>query len=405
MTSAKELRDNLVEPTIEEEEAVLHFLEKRYHPAMVKYPVPADWACRSRFEKLLLYLDNSSSPGYPYLREKPTIGDWLGADGIGGFNPMQVERLWYDVQLVLAGGYEHLFRVFVKDEAHKKAKADTKRWRLIVASSLPVQMVWRMLFHEQNLALNDCAAEIPSKHGFVHCYGGWRQFLAIAKTQGMKFSRDISGWDVGAPGYIFRIVGKLRQRWSGVTASWIAVQEMMYRDAYEESKLIFSNGLVVRQQFSGFMKSGLFNTISDNSISMVGIHALACLRAPIPIGHISATGDDVIQSTISDTYLDELGKLGCRVKEVLNHIEFMGVNYSTGKPEPMYLQKHLYNVCLKTDVLEELLDAYCRMYAESKYFPFWAKLAKDLGISVKSQRYYQFWYSSPMAKVLQSWLT
>nr|UYL94362.1 MAG: putative RNA-dependent RNA polymerase [Joensuu sobemovirus] len=405
MTTAKELRDCLVEPSLDEEESVLYYLERVYHPAMAKHPVPADWACRSRFERLLLYLDNSSSPGYPYMREKPTIGDWLGADGFGSFDPVQVERLWYDVQLVLAGGYEHLFRVFVKDEAHKKAKADTKRWRLIVASSLPVQMVWRMLFHEQNQGLNACSAEIPSKHGFIHCYGGWRQFLADAKTQGMKYSRDISGWDVGAPGYIFRIVGKLRQRWSGVTASWIAVQEMMYRDAYEESNLIFSNGLVVKQQFSGFMKSGLFNTIADNSISMVGIHALACFRASIPVGSISATGDDVIQSTISDNYLDELGRLGCRVKEVLNHIEFMGINYSTGKPEPMYIQKHLFNVCVKSDVVEELLDSYCRLYAESKYYPFWARLAKDLGVSVKSQRYYQFWYSSPMAELVSNWLT
>lgn len=372
---------------------------------MDKYPVPSTWACRSRFEKLLLYLDNSSSPGYPYLREKPTIGEWLGADGIGGFNPIQVERLWYDVQQVLSGGYEHLFRVFVKDEAHKTAKAEANRWRLIVASSLPVQMVWRMLFHEQNQALNECASEIPSKHGFVHCYGGWRQFLAEAKSQGMKYSRDISGWDVGAPGYIFRIVGKLRQRWKGVTASWITVQELMYHDAYENSKLIFSNGIVVQQQFPGFMKSGLFNTITDNSISMVGIHALACIRASIPIGNISATGDDVIQSTLSESYLDELGKLGCRVKEVLYHIEFMGVNYSTGKPEPMYMQKHLYNVCVKMSVIEELLDSYCRLYAESEHFPFWAQLAEDLGVSVRSQRYYQFWYSSPMAKVMSYWLS
>nr|QHA33876.1 RdRp [Atrato Sobemo-like virus 4] len=405
MTNAAALRAALVEPSEMEEEAVLYYLERKYKTAMDKRPVPKDWACRSRFEILLLYLDNASSPGYPYMREKPTIGEWLGADGFGGFNTVQVERLWYDVQQVLSGNYEHLFRVFVKDEAHKKAKADTNRWRLIVASSLPVQMVWRMLFHEQNLALNECSSEIPSKHGYVHCYGGWRQFLAEAKTAGMKYSRDISGWDVGAPGYIFRIVGKMRQRWKGVTASWITVQERMYRDAYEESNLIFSNGIVVKQEFSGFMKSGLFNTISDNSISMVGIHALACLRASIPIGSIFATGDDVLQSTISDNYLDELGKLGCRVKEVLYHIEFMGVNYSSGKPEPMYIQKHLFNVALKTDVLEELLDSYCRLYSESKNFPFWAKLAEDLGINVRSQRYYQFWYSSPMGAMVAKWLS
>lgn len=382
-------------------EIVLHVLERMYRPAMNEHAVPEEWASRSRFETMLMDLDTSSSPGYPYCREKPTIGDWLGHDGLMGFEPRQVERLWFDVLKVINGDYDHIYRVFIKDEPHKKAKAETNRWRLIAMSSLPVQMVWRMLFYEQNKALNEMWTRIPSKHGMSFCYGTWRQFLAMCNSQGMKYSRDISGWDVGAPGFIFDIVGGLRQRWPGVTLSWSACQELAYRDAYKESSLIFSNGIVVKQQFPGFMKSGLFNTISDNSIAMVGIHILACVRAKLPIGHISATGDDVVQSTISDSYLDELTKLGCRVKEVHNHVEFMGINFSTGVPEPMYFQKHLYTVGFKTHVLEELMNAYAGHYAESKRFPFWAKLAVELGVSVKSQRYYQFWYSSPLARDIQ----
>nr|UOO01011.1 RNA-dependent RNA polymerase [Pine Lake virus] len=370
---------------------------------MASVSVPSDWDSRERFEALLFHLDYSSSPGYPYLKEAPTIGQWLGADGVGNFNAQRVEKLWFDVQRVLAGDYTHLFRVFIKDEPHKIAKAQTNRWRMIVASSLPVQMVWRMLFHEQNAALNEQSSRIPSKHGFVQCYGGWMSFLSDLKSKGIKYSRDISGWDVGAPGYIFKIIGKFRQRWPGVTESWIRVQEMMYKDAYENSYLIFSNGVVVRQTFAGFMKSGLFNTISDNSLSMVGIHVLACLRSGMAFGYIVATGDDVAQSDITEAYLSELTKLGCRVKEVLPRIEFMGNCYSTGKPEPIYTAKHLANLLMKTCDLDQLFDAYCRLYGESELFPAWAQLASGMGVQIRSRAYYQFWYSNPWAAVVSDW--
>lgn len=377
------------------------FLEEKYQYVLTRrdVSVPAEWFTYERFEQMLLYLDNSSSPGYPYLREAPTIGKWLKSNEHGSFDPMQKARLWHDVQKVASGEYEHIFRAFVKDEPHKLAKAQQKRWRLIIASSLPVQMVWRMLYHEQNDALNKYHRDIPSKHGSTFCYGGWLEFLANARTNGLKISRDISGWDVGSPGWVFRVVGMFRERWPGVTDSWIRVHRMMYRDSYEKSKIIFSNGVVVQQQFAGFMKSGLFNTITDNSLAMVAMHALACIRSNTRYGNFIATGDDVVQSVISDAYLDELHLLGCRVKEVLFHLEFMGLNFSGGKPEPMYVSKHLVGICMDTEFLEDKLDAYCRLYAESEHFEFWSQLAKDLRIPVKSHWFYKFWLSSPLARI------
>lgn len=348
---------------------------------------------------LLLTLDYSSSPGYPYLREAPTIGKWLRTDECGSFDPVQVERLWYDVNMVMAGSYEHLFRAFVKDEPHKIAKAKENRWRLIIASSLPVQMVWRMLYTGQNEALNKYHDWCPSKHGFVFCYGGWMKFIAQAKTKGLNVSRDISGWDVGAPGWVFEVVGAWRESWPGATDSWIRVHRMMYDDAYKNSRIIFSNGVVVRQLFGGFMKSGLFNTISDNSLAMGAIHSLACVRSGLPFGHYIVTGDDIAQSTVSVGYLDALYKLGCRVKEVLYHLEFMGVNFSSGKPEPMYTQKHLFNLLTKEQFIAETMDSYCRYYAESSKYHWFTEIAKELAVPVKSRWFYQFWYSSPLAEI------
>nr|UGO57095.1 MAG: RNA-dependent RNA polymerase [Pyongtaek Culex luteo-like virus] len=364
------------------------------HP---KGRVPTNWNSRERFMDILKDLDFSSSPGYPYMREAPTIGQWLKTDEVSKFDPVQVERLWYDTQKVMAGTYDHYFRAFVKDEPHKKAKAEQNRWRLIIATSLPVQMVWRMLYTEQNDAMNKLHKYLPSKHGFVFCYGGWMDFVAEAKTKGLNVSRDISGWDVGAPGWVFKVVGALRENWGGVTPSWIRVHRLMYKDAYSESKILFSNGIVVQQEYDGFMKSGLFNTITDNSLSMGGIHGLACKRSGLPFGRYVVTGDDIVQSHVNEAYLEELYTLGCRVKEVLHHLEFMGINFSSGKPEPMYTQKHLYNMTVKGEYIAEVLDAYCRYYAESRKYGLFEEVARQLGVPIRSRWYYKFWYSSPLA--------
>lgn len=377
---------------------VLSALEELYKPAVVE--IPKDWDSKQRFEALLQDLDNTSSPGFPYMREAPTIGQWLKADGLGGYDKVQVERLWYDVQSVLAGTYEHKFRVFVKDEMHKRSKAELKRWRLIIAASLPVQMVYRMAFTEQNRRLNEIPYEIPSKHGIVFCYGGWRRFLAHVKTKSCTISRDISAWDVNAPGWALDLVKQWRQSHIGATTQWLKVTDWLYQDAFERARLVFSNGYVLQQTFHGFMKSGIYNTISDNSIAMVVMHILATFRSGGIIGEIAATGDDVLQSVVSDSYLDELERSGCRVKEVIHDLEFMGTSYAKFYPEPLYYDKHLASLATKKDVMEEVLDSYCRLYAYSERRSVWRKIAAHFGIGLRTAQYYVFWYSSPMARAL-----
>ena len=180
------------------------------------------------------------------------------------------------------------------------------------------------------------------------------------------------------------------------------MQESLYNDAFTHSRILFSNGWVVKQCFDGFMKSCIYNTISDNSVAMVAMHILACLRSGQKLGKFAAIGDDVMQSIISDQYLDEIQRAGCRVKEVINHIEFMGADYQQGYPEHMYFQKHLINICCKPGIEEEVLDSYLRLYAYSGKFDFWKRLADNLGVKTRTPAYYKFWYSSPLAKVMNS---
>lgn len=334
------------------------------------------------------------------MRENPTIGKWLRVTPDGVPDPIQVERLWYDVQQVLAGNYEHIWRAFVKDEPHKVAKAEEGRWRLIIAASLPVQMVWKMCLEEQNELLNRPYVT-PSSHGLAFCYGGWRRFLATCRTRAIKYARDISAWDINAPGWVFDVAKDLRKRLYGMPDSfWCLTMDRLYEDAYADSKIMFSRGVVVRQEFGGFMKSGVFVTISDNSLAMVAMHVLACLRSGQCLGAIMATGDDVIQSHVSDSYIAALESSGCRVKEVLTRLEFMGTDFSTGEPEPMYFRKHIAALPTKGSVLEETLDAYARLYCHSDRYRFWTAVANRLGVSTRSRSYYRFWYDSPMARAL-----
>lgn len=313
---------------------------------------------------------------------------------------MRVSRLWYDVQQVLAGNYEHLFRVFVKDEPHKISKVKLRKWRLIIASSLPVQMVWRMCFDHQNRWLNENPYKVPSAHGLVFCYGGWRRFKAHCKTKGLRYSRDISAWDVNAPGWVFKVI--LAFRTSKGPDNWRRVCAMLYSDAYKNAKLLFSNGVVLQQQYSGFMKSGLFSTIADNSLAMVSMHVLASYRAGCYVGSVWATGDDVLQQHISDTYIDALERLGCKVKEYEDQLVFMGTSFEK-EPIPMYVEKHIVNYWSQELYREQTLDSYARLYSYSHWFDFWSRVADEAGVTLRSRSYYQFWYSSPLARWMSSW--
>lgn len=334
------------------------------------------------------------------MREAPTIGKWLKVTPDGTPDLVQVERLWYDVQLVMAGEYEHRWRVFVKDEPHKKTKIEKDRWRLIIAASLPYQMVWKMCLEEQNDKLNEPYLT-PSAHGLFFCYGGWRRFLAFCRSKGIKYSRDISAWDINAPGWVFRVIKELRKRMAvNPDPFWLRTLDMLYDDAFVNAKLMFSKGFVLKQIFEGFMKSGIFTTISDNSLAMLGLHALACLRSGQKLGALKATGDDVVQSLVSDSYIDALETCGCRVKEVLSRLEFMGTDFSQGHPEPLYFGKHIAALPTKREVLEETLDAYARLYVHSARYPFWQAVAKRQGITLRSRLYYKFWYDSPLASAM-----
>lgn len=390
-------RESYEEPSDHEKEMCLVWMERLYHGIP---RAPDDWFSKERFLASLPDLDLTSTPGIPYQREAGTIGSWLKADGLGGFDPVQVERLWYDVRTLYEGNFVHTFRAFVKDEPHKIKKRAEGTWRLIMCASLSVQILWRMALKHQNDWLNSHAIDTPSAHGFRFCYGGWRQFKSVVESKSLRYTRDLTSWDLSSPGWIWRFVRELRERFEGPD-DWHRTLRVLYKDAFCDAVIQFSNGIIVKQTVEGLMKSGLYVTISDNTLGMVAYHFLASLKSGLPLAPCIATGDDVLQASISESYLEELERLGCRVKEFEEKQHFMGTDF-TSAPVPLYLEKHIVGLWTKDEsVRAEVLDAYGRLWCHSEtWFRFWVAVSEQLGIQLHSRQYYMFWYDSPWAEKL-----
>nr|UGO57195.1 MAG: hypothetical protein 1 [Riboviria sp.] len=356
----------------------------------------------ANFDKCLRSLDFRASPGYPFMCEKPTIGEWLGFDGLK-FNETQVARLYLMVcDLMIGDNIDCLWKVFIKQEPHKQHKMLQERYRLIMCPPLHVQVLWQMVFSKQNSAEIDQAYQIPSQQGMMLPFGNWQVFYSQWKSQGTLCGTDATAWDWNLPGWLLRLDLKFRERQvRGLrTDLWAEQADKLYRNAFRDCKLLFSDGTVYEQQHWGIMKSGCVNTISTNSHGGVIYHILYCLDTgasfyPFP----KCLGDDKLVAPEHTLHLDVYEKYGNLIKSVSDTCEFGGHEFTDSGPRPMYIAKHIYNfLYVSPDTLEETLDAYLRMNALcDDGWEFWSFIVSGLGLSSKvlSRRYYQAWYNNP----------
>lgn len=370
-------------------------MEKCYKGTV--WTLPDDYLSYETFVVALMNLEFQSSPGWPYLFQKPTIGEWLGYDGFV-FDEYQVNSLWCDVQAVIRGEYEPEFRVFIKREPHSLRKAMEGRWRLIIASPLCVQVVWQMLFKYQNDLEINMAYDIPSQQGMILCGGGWEMYLSSWKARGYNTGLDKSAWDWTAPYWAISLDLEFRRRMARgrKVVEWYGLAKKMYDDMFVSPVLRLSNGKRFRQLYPGVMKSGCVNTISTNSHMQVMIHFLACWDqnvSPFPV--CVACGDDTLQMLEQAGDVDSYRKYGALVKSASDGIEFVGHDFCKGKPEPIYLGKHFEKFKHVSDeIMPQYLDSMCRLYAHSDNFIIWEELARRMGVldQCLSREAYQFWY-------------
>lgn len=388
-----------MEPDEKTQETILYIMEQEYRGCAVSID---DFDSRENFDKCLRALDFRSSPGYPFMGEKPTIGDWLGFDGIE-FDVAQVERLWLMVrELLLEEDIDCLWRVFIKQEPHKEHKIQQERYRLIMCPPLHVQVLWQMVFSAQNTKEIDMAYHIPSQQGMMLPFGNWQRFYSQWKSQGTLCGTDATAWDWTMPGWLLRLDLKFRERQvrGFRTKQWMEQAAKLYRNAFWKCKLLFSNGRVFQQQHWGVMKSGSVVTISTNSHGGVMYHIIYCLETGISLKPMpKCIGDDKLVAKEHTLELGVYEKYGNLIKSVSDTCEFAGHEFTDNGPKPMYIGKHVYNfLYVSPEILEETLDAYLRMNALcDEGWDFWWYITTQLGLADKvlSRSYYQAWYNNP----------
>lgn len=381
-------------PSFEVQERILYECEKELSSCIVT--LKDDFDTRSSFDRAVLRLDMTSSPGYPYSYEATTNGQWLKWNGVF-CDPIQLERLWYDVKLVLSDQWQHVLKTFIKQEPHKKSKVDEKRWRLIMASSLCVQLAWHMLFDDLNDKEIEKSYIIPPQQGIVLPSGGWRLYYDSWKQRGLSHGVDKSAWDWTAPFWAIMLDLDLRFRLlrGSRKKEWLLVAKILYRHMFEDPCILTSNGCLYRQIVPGIMKSGCVSTISINGHCQLFLHIASCLEAGISIFPFPrCCGDDTINHQKHCHLSPYYARFGVIVKSVSNDIEFVGHRFDIDGPKPLYVDKHIKRLLyVPDDILPGFLDSMSRMYVKSSLFGFWESLANDLvGGLPLSHKAINYWY-------------
>lgn len=388
-------------PTDEEMERMLFNMELEY--GSIRTDI-SDCFSRSNFEKVIRRLNFQGTPGYPYCMEATTIGGWLVFDGLT-FNETRKEQLWLDVQKIINGDFtESYWRIFIKREPHKKSKAQQKRWRLIAACNLAIQVVWQMCFAQMNDKEIQNAINLPSQQGIILCGGSWKYFYRQWIENNMVYGTDASAWDWTVPGWMCRADLEFRTRLSYGTdfEQWKHVAASLYEDAFHHPRFYLTDGRVFRQRHWGIQKSGCVNTISTNSHGGAMLHCLYSQHYGIPLQPFAKTvGDDKLQTYAYVEHPEFYEKYGFVIKEVTSNCEFVGHRFTPDGPIPMYSGKHVTNLLYADDAyIPEILNSFLGLYANDKPMSkFWRELASELGIAhlMRSECYYQYWYHNPLA--------
>lgn len=373
-------RDGLSDgPDVKTKTHVMEVMKQMYP---MKWRIPDDFMERTHFERAVNRLHWQSSPGYPYLLNGTTNGDFFGY-GTDRFETMK-DYVWDLVSMRIRGGEPDHIRLFIKPEPLKLKKIEEERYRLISSVSVVDQILDHMLFDECNDAFLENHQNIPNKAGWSPYVGGWRMMPRPRKT-----AVDKKTWDWSVRVWLLEMDLQFRMEMcENMNERWKQLASMRYQQLFLNPTFITSGGLVLRQLQAGVMKSGCVNTISSNSSMQVMLHILVCLVLKIPIDWIMSLGDDTLQENVERMreYVDELEKY-CHVKHYVNANEFAGFRF--GKTiEPLYNGKHAFQLShLDEKYLNEVSRSYVLMYHRSVDAEFIRKLFTDLGAEVPSREF------------------
>lgn len=379
-----------------EKNYILQVSEEAYSAA--RYDLPSDWMSRAHFDRVCLNLDRTSTPGFPYCQERPTIGEWLGWNDFE-YDPVQLDRLWFDLQAFLSGELQSLYRVFVKQEPHKLSKKQQNRWRLIICPPLFEQVAWTMVFGVGNDKEITTVGLTPSMQGMKLSSGHWKQHLALFAQNGLFVGLDKCAWDWTAHKEWIDLDLLLRYRLitspSDIKDKWRRLASMLYDRAFTNPKLVLSDGRIFQQVEPGIMKSGCVNTISSNSHMQIFLHIFVAMLCCLPILPLPvAVGDDTLSNKRNTAAVEDYKPTGAIIKPLEEGLQFVGHDWGHCGPVPAYKAKHMYRFLEVSERdLPSFFESMVRIYAcDSTFQDFWRRLSRHYDVWLPSEEYIKFWY-------------
>lgn len=350
------------EPNLRKQTMILDHTAELFKKAA--WAIPEDFMTYEHFKRVVMEIDWTSSPGYPYCLNHPTNAAFFQVKE-GQPSQQAVDYLWSLVQRRLEDRDCDPIRLFIKPEAHKKKKLDEGRYRLISSVSVVDQVLDQMIFGPCNDAFIDSYPDIPNKAGWTQLKGGWKWVA----NEGMVCA-DKTAWDWTVPIWLIELELKLRSNLcttkGALFEKWLELATWRYYCLFMYPLFVTSGGLLLRQIDPGVLKSGCVNTIHTNSNMQSLLHVAVCLELGIPITWLWAMGDDTMQEDPeNEQYFVELSKY-CLLKQVEYKSEFAGHEFKDGKVEPSYFGKHSFSLLYADDKFApDIARSYALLYHRS----------------------------------------
>lgn len=311
--------------------------------------------CRGIVRLLLSHVKSDSTPGIPYASCFATNKQLLQmcADEIVDITVNRISKLvglpsppssaWFDPVDSITLGYVDPVRTFIKKEPHKSSKIAQKRFRIISCISLVDQLVERYTSWFINYDEIGNYQSIPSQPGMGFCDEPssllYQQIIEESSRKTMA-AVDVSGWDWSCPGWLLEQAGELKIMRTPNAASWY--HNLLRNRCRLASRSVFclSNGVLYSQIVSGIMKSGRYETSSDNS------RMRALTTVAVGSDFCKTMGDDSLERYVQDAPAIYKKLFGMVVKDyvpITDTFEFCGHIYGPGYVKPVSWVKTFMN--------------------------------------------------------------
>lgn len=349
--------------------------------ACAKVKISDNFLDYKHYTLVLQNLNWKATPGYPLCLTYPTVADVFKWDGIK-YDEARAQEVYLQLMDWIENPTLYPFRVFTKVEPLAPAKAEVGRWRLIFGAPLYLQLLDHLLFDKMNQSLMDNRWNLPTQLGW-HPFWGSSEW--VLRQFDNPYSLDKSLFDWTVQWWQLEQVKLFRQELVVAPAYWHHLVDFSYEYSYKRAQLIMSDGQVYQQEYDGAMKSGLVNTLSDNSLMQCFLQEHSFIECGCE-HHYVTIGDDVLMEKPCEKFFSKLSQY-CILKYVQASTNFAGFDLKTKIPE--YWSKHINKLIWQDEAfLAETLETYTSLYCFSnEKFKFFSDLLAEIDVTrVKSAR-------------------